>query len=75
MDISSMFTKGFTSVVTEGETLKKDIETLSSNKGLNQADLLKIQYRLGMYNAKVEALSSITKSLLETVKSLAQRQG
>ena len=76
LDLGSMFNNVSSSLKTDGENLQKKIDSLSQNKGsLNQQDLLEMQFAMGQYNAKMEALSSITKSLQDMLKSLAQRTG
>ena len=76
LDLGSMFNNVSNSLKTDGENLQKQIDALSQNKGsLDQQDLLQMQFAMGQYNAKMEALSSITKSLQDMLKSLAQRTG
>ena len=76
LDLGSMFNNVSNSLKTDGENLQKQIDSLSQNKGsLDQQDLLQMQFAMGQYNAKMEALSSITKSLQDMLKSLAQRTG
>ena len=43
--------------------------------GIDQGQLLEMQFAMGQYNAKLEAISSMTKSIQDMLKSLAQRTG
>jgi type III secretion protein F len=48
------------------------MESLDAND--NQA-MLKMQFMVGQYNAMLEATSSVTKSLVDESKQMAQRSG
>ena len=44
------------------------------NGGVDRVDELKgMQFAMGQYNAKLESLSSVTKSLQDMLKSIAER--
>ena len=38
-------------------------------------DMMALQFEVGQYNAMLESLSSVTKSMTDMMKSLAQRTG
>ena len=38
-------------------------------------DMIALQFEVGQYNAMLESLSSVTKSMTDMMKSLAQRTG
>ena len=38
-------------------------------------DMVVLQFEVGQYNAMLESLSSVTKSMTDMMKSLAQRTG
>ena len=59
----------------DGQALQAKIDALGSKDSVDQKDLLEMQFAMGQYNAKLEAVSSITKSLQDLLKSLAQRTG
>jgi len=66
-------------VSSAGEALQTDIEEALSDSD-NDADLdpiqmLDLQFKMGQFNAMVEATSSVTKGLTDTAKTLAQRAG
>jgi len=61
-------------VATQNSTLSADIQAATSGgKELEQEELLGIQFKLGQYNATLEAASSIAKSATDMLKTLAQR--
>ena len=55
-----------------GKDLQSRMDTLDATD--SQA-MLKMQFQLGQYNALLEATSTVTKSLVDEAKSLAQRTG
>jgi type III secretion protein F len=50
-------------------------EMTAKKDGITSEDMLQLQFEMGQYNALIESISNITKSLTETLKSLAQRAG
>ena len=46
---------------------------ISSSGEIDQAELLELQFAMGQYNAKLETISSVTKSIQDMLKTLAQR--
>lgn len=75
IDMGSMFRNATASLDRDGKALQSKIDALSSKDKVDQKDLLEMQFAMGQYNAKLEAMSSITKSLQDMLKSLAQRTG
>ena len=85
LDIAKMFYGTIDSIITRGETLSQRIDDLSkvSTEGttgadgvtssISQEEMLVLQFEIGQYNAMVEMLSSISKSLTDMMKTLAQR--
>lgn len=51
------------------------MDQLSAGGEIDQMDLVDLQFAMGQYNAKLETISSITKSIQDMLKSLAQRTG
>lgn len=72
LDVGALFNKAFEKVNQQGANLTKQMETLNAND--NQA-MLKMQFMVGQYNAMLEATSSVTKSLVDESKQMAQRSG
>lgn len=74
IDVGKIFNQGVSGLNKDGESLQAKISA-ASGKNLSQGDLLQIQFEMGQYNAKLEMVSSITKSMQDMLKSLAQRTG
>lgn len=72
LDVGALFNTAFEKVNQQGANLTKQMETLNAND--NQA-MLKMQFMVGQYNAMLEATSSVTKSLVDESKQMAQRSG
>ena len=75
LDIGSMFRTATQGLDTDSKALQTKIDSISNSKEINQKELLEIQFAMGQYNAKIETLSSVTKSIQDMLKSLAQRTG
>ena len=85
LDIAKMFYGTIDSIITRGEDLSKKIEDITKvstdsvsgtdgvSSSISQEEMLVIQFEIGQYNAMVEMLSSISKSLTDMMKTLAQR--
>ena len=75
IDMGSMFRNATAGLEKDGQALQAKIDELSSKDKVDQKDLLEMQFAMGQYNAKLETLSSVTKSMQDMLKSLAQRTG
>ncbi len=75
IDLGAMFRNATAGLSKDGQALQTKIDAMSRADHVEQKDLLEMQFAMGQYNAKLEAVSSITKSMMETLKSMAQRQG
>ncbi len=75
IDLGAMFRNATAGLTKDGQTLQSRIDAMSGKDTVDQMDLLQMQFAMGQYNAKLEAVSSITKSLQDMLKSLAQRTG
>ncbi|MBQ9451795.1 MAG: type III secretion protein [Desulfovibrio sp.] len=75
IDLGAMFRNATAGLSKDGQALQTKIDAMSRAGHVEQKDLLEMQFAMGQYNAKLEAVSSITKSMMETLKSMAQRQG
>ena len=79
LDIAKMFYSTMDSIVTRGEDLSRKIETLTKadangqTSSISNEQMLIVQFEIGQYNAMVEMLSSLSKSLTDMMKTLAQR--
>lgn len=55
-------------------TLESAITKVGSGSGEDQQkDMIMLQFQLGQYNAMVETVSNVTKSMTDMLKSLAQK--
>ncbi len=75
LDLQNFVDNTKTQLETQANDLKGKMDALASGAEVSQEELTAIQYQMGQYNAKIEALSAITKSIQDTLKSLAQRAG
>jgi type III secretion protein F len=53
--------------------LTKEMATLSAKEDMSPSDLLTVQFKLGQYNTMMETISNVQKSVLDTLKVLAQK--
>lgn len=75
MDLGRLFSSASSDLNRDSTALQKRIEQISAKGEINQTELLQLQWAMGQYNAKLETLSSVTKSIQDMLKSLAQRTG
>ncbi|MCG8566386.1 MAG: hypothetical protein MI747_15020 [Desulfobacterales bacterium] len=73
--INTAFNDLKTKVNAAAEELNTEIASALSGKDLDPMQMLNLQFRMGKFNAMVEATSSVTKGLTDTAKTLAQRAG
>ena len=55
--------------------LNTQIQTTLKDGDLDPMKMLDLQFKMGRFNAMIEATSSVTKGLTDTAKTLAQRAG
>ena len=75
IDMGAMFRNATAGLDKDGQALQSKIDAISGKGEVSQAELLQLQYSMGQYNAKLETISSVTKSMQDMLKSLAQRTG
>lgn len=76
MNVGELFNSGIDSVSKRGEQLQAKMEAMMSKDGeIKTEDMLAIQFEMGQYNAMMESLSTVTKSMTDLLKNLAQRAG
>ncbi len=75
MDIGQLFQNGTSGLASDGADLQAKMDAISQSGSVDQVELLELQYAMGQYNAKLETISSVTKSIQDMLKSLAQRTG
>ena len=57
------------------ELFNSGLDSISSKDEVSPEDMMALQFEVGQYNAMLESLSSVTKSMTDMMKSLAQRTG
>ena len=72
-NISQMFENTLQGVSTKGTELNTKMATLAEGDELSNEQMISLQFEIGQYNAMMEALSTVTKSMTDMMKSLAQR--
>ena len=72
-NISQMFENSLQSISTKGSDLNAKMEEISNGEELSNEQMISLQFEIGQYNALMEALSTVTKSMTDMMKSLAQR--
>ena len=65
----------FENLQTAAKRLNEEIKQSLSGDDLDPMQMLDLQFKMGKFNAMVEATSSVTKGLTDTAKTLAQRAG
>ena len=75
IDVGQFFKNATDRVAADRTALQQKMEQISSSGTIDQTQLLEMQFAMGQYNAKLEAISSMTKSIQDMLKSLAQRTG
>ena len=73
--IRSAFENLQTKTSTAAKRLNEEIKQSLSGDDLDPMQMLDLQFKMGKFNAMVEATSSVTKGLTDTAKTLAQRAG
>lgn len=76
VNINAMFEGGMDAIAKTGTQLQDEMDKLlSQDGGASPEQMMELQFKMGQYNTMVESLSSITKSLTDSMKSIAQRAG
>ena len=73
LNINQLFTNTLNGVTSDGQKISQRMEELSKGENLSQEQMVQLQFEVGQYNAKIEALATVTKSMTDMLKSLAQR--
>lgn len=75
IDVGQLFRNATDGLARDGAALQAKMDQISSDGEIDQTRLLEMQFAMGQYNAKLETISSVTKSIQDMLKSLAQRTG
>lgn len=74
LNVSELMTECFNSINTAGTDLSERIKGLIGlGDELDQGTMLQVQFEVGQYNAMLEMVSTVSKSLTDMMKTLAQR--
>ena len=74
MNVNELFNSGLDSISNKGKDLQAKM-TERCWARTKSAPRMALQFEVGQYNAMLESLSSVTKSMTDMMKSLAQRTG
>jgi type III secretion protein F len=73
-NIGGFLSESLTKLTSKSETFQTRVNEMSAKEGgISQEDMLNLQFEMGQYNALIESVANITKSLTDTLKSLAQK--
>ena len=72
-NVNQMFDNTLNGVARKGSSLTSKMEQLAKGDKLSQEDMVSLQFQVGQYNAMMESLATVTKSMTDMMKSLAQR--
>lgn len=73
LNINQLFQGMTDSLNVKANDLNTKINELSDGKELSQEQMLDLQFQVGQYNAMLEMVSTVTKSLVDECKQIAQR--
>ncbi len=73
LNINQLFNTTLNDVSKDGQKLSSRMEVLAKGENLSQEQMVQLQFEVGQYNAKIEALATVTKAMTDMLKSLAQR--
>lgn len=71
--INSMFQTVSNTIAAAGKDLQTKIENMGAAETLTQEEMLQMQFQVNMYNTLLETASTVSKSLTDEAKQLAQR--
>ena len=75
LNVNELFNSGLDSIGKKGQALQTKMNEMLSQDQVSPEDMMALQFEVGQYNAMMESLSSVTKSMTDMMKSLAQRTG
>ena len=74
-NVNELFNSGLDSISSKGKALQAKMTEMLGKDEVSPEDMMALQFEVGQYNAMLESLSSVTKSMTDMMKSLAQRTG
>lgn len=73
LNVNQMFENTLQGISTKGTDLNAKMAELAGGDELSNEQMISLQFEIGQYNTMMEALSTVTKSMTDMMKSLAQR--
>ena len=73
ININELFNTCVTNLNQYGAVLQEELEEISGTTTIDQTKMLEMQFYIGQYNSVLEMVSSVSKSLTDMMKTLAQR--
>lgn len=73
LNLGDMFSQSLNKVGEKGSNLNARMSEIAQGDQISNEQMISLQFEIGQYNMLMEALSTITKSLTDMMKSIAQR--
>lgn len=73
ININDFFNSNMDAISNKGAELEKQMQAISDGGEVGPEQMLALQFEMGQYNALLESISTVTKSLTDSMKSIAQR--
>ena len=73
LNLSDIFSQSLNKVSEKGTNLNARMSEIAKGDQISNEQMISLQFEIGQYNMLMEALSTITKSLTDMMKSIAQR--
>jgi type III secretion protein F len=75
LNLGNLFNTSMDAVSNRGASIEQKMTELQNAESASPEQMAMLNFQLGQYNAMLESLSTITKSMNDMLKSLAQRAG
>ena len=72
LNVNELFNSGLDSISSKGKDLQAKMTEMLGKDEVSPEDMMALQFEVGQYNAMLESLSSVTKSMTDMMKSLAR---
>ncbi len=72
--IQDLFNDALSAIQSKGENVRAGMQDIKDEKGnIDTEKMLQMQFEIGTYNTLLETASTVTKSLTDEAKQIAQR--
>lgn len=75
LNLGNLFDTSMDAVGKRGQSIEQKMTELQGKESVSPEEMAMLNFELGQYNAMLESLSTVTKSMNDMLKSLAQRAG